>query len=149
MTDAERRHEILDALAGAADRMAFAIASLGEAYEHLDEQNADRMEDDLFRPAQSAYGLALRTHAAFAELHGLPGREFAQGHAPAAHEPRAPIVAAGDALAEADERVIELQDSMLPVEYGDQALREGLAEIRRHLGAGRRGAQEIVRTLGR
>ena len=149
MSDAERRQEILDTLAGATDRIALAIAALGEAYDHLDEHTADRLEADLFRPAQAAYGLAQRTHASFAERHRLTSPPFTPAHTPAAHEPRTPILAAADALAEADAQLAELQDSMLPVEYGDQALREGLAEIRRHLNAGRRGSQDIVRTLGR
>jgi hypothetical protein len=149
MSDAERRQEILDALAGATDRIALAIAALGEAYDHLDEHTADRLEADLFRPAQAAYGLAQRTHSAFAARHGLTSPPFAPANAPAAHEPRTPILAATEALAEADAQLVELQDSMLPVEYGDQPLREALAEVRRHLNAGRRGSQEIVRTLGR
>src|SRR6476661_3946333 len=129
MSDAERRQEILDTLAGATDRIALAIAALGEAYDHLDEHTADRLEADLFRPAQAAYGLAQRTHASFAERHRLTSPPFTPAHTPAAHEPRTPILAAADALAEADAQLAELQDSMLPVEYGDQALREGLAEI--------------------
>jgi hypothetical protein len=35
-----------------------------------------------------------------------------------------------DAVATADEMLIELQDSMRPVEVGDAELRAGLAEVR-------------------
>ena len=53
-----------------------ALASLTEAYEMLDESTGDRVEQELFRPVQMAYGRAKRTHAEFAERHQLVGREF-------------------------------------------------------------------------
>jgi hypothetical protein len=150
MADASARHDILDAIAEAAREVAFAIASLGEAYELLDDHTADRLEDLLFRPVQAAYGVAQKTHAAFAAQHRLPGAAFEPGHAPAAtHGPRQPIDAAVDALRRADERLSELQDSMLPVEYGDPGLRAGLSEVRRLLDEAVRNARDIVRTLGR
>ena len=70
------RQELLDDLARATEALAVALAAAGEAYEQLDERNADRLEDELFRPLQLAYGQARRTHAGFAERHGLPGRTF-------------------------------------------------------------------------
>lgn len=150
MADASARQDILDAIAEATGEIAFAIASLGEAYELLDDTTADRLEAELFRPAQAAYGLAQKTHAAFAARHSLPSPPFAPRTAPAAtHGPRAPIDAAVEALAEADDRLSELQDSMLPVEYGDPELRAGLSGVRRHLDDAVRYAREIVRTLGR
>ncbi len=75
-TDAEARQELLDTLAAATDEIAFALACLGAAYEQLDQYSADRLEEQLFRPIQKAYGAAKRTHAAFAARHGLPGRTF-------------------------------------------------------------------------
>jgi hypothetical protein len=150
MADASARQDILDAIAEAAGEVAFALASLGEAYELLDDHTADRLEERLFRPTQSAYGVAQRTHAAFAARHRLPSPAFAPRTAPAAtHGPRPPIDAAVEALRTADDRIAELQDSMLPVEYGDPDLRAGLSEVRRLVDDAVRGAQDIVRTLGR
>src|SRR3712207_8397736 len=58
-------------------RSGVALAALGAAYDRLDEAAADRLEEQLFRPVQAAYGRAQRTYAGFAERHGLPGRSFA------------------------------------------------------------------------
>lgn len=150
MADADARQEILEAIAEAVDHLAFAIASLGEAYELLDDRTADRLEVELFRPVQAAYGLAQRTHAEFAARHGLRGEVFAPRTAPAAtHGPRAPIDAAVEAVRQADERLSELQDSFLPVEYGDQGLRTQLSDVRLLLGDVVPYARELVRTLGR
>ena len=66
-TNAEARQDLLDIVAEAIDELAVALAALGEAYEQLDEQHADELEEQLFRPVQVAYGRAKRTHAAFAE----------------------------------------------------------------------------------
>jgi hypothetical protein len=54
-----------------------------------------------------------------------------------------------EAVDDADETLVELQDSMLPVEVGDPELRAGLAEVRELVGALRGRARELVRTLGR
>jgi hypothetical protein len=147
---AQARRELLDDLAGAADEIGVALAALGEAYEQLDEVNADRLEEELFRPLQSAYGRARRTHAEFAARHGLPGRAF---------EPATPghlsqgvkgfVDGAVQAAARADGRIAALQDSMRPVEVGDAELRAGLSEVRRLLGDVPVRARELVRTLGR
>ena len=75
---AETRQALLDTIAEAIDELAVALAALGAAYEQLDEHNADLLEAELFRPIQTAYGRAQRTHAAFAERYGLPGRTFQQ-----------------------------------------------------------------------
>ena len=68
----EARQQLLDEVAQAIDRLAIALAALGAAYEALDEQAGDRLEEALFRPVQAAYGRAKRTHAGFAERHGSP-----------------------------------------------------------------------------
>ena len=60
---AEARQQLLDDLAGAIEALGDALAALGAAYELLDEQTADRMEEQLFRPVQQAYGRAQRTHS--------------------------------------------------------------------------------------
>ena len=87
-TTAEARQQLLDDLAHAVDEIGVALAALGGAYELLDEHTADRLEEELFRPVQVAYGRAQRTHAGFAERHGLPGRAFEPSTAAAPHRAR-------------------------------------------------------------
>lgn len=146
----EARQELLDTLGEAIDEIAAALAALGEAYERLDVLGADRLEEELFRPVQAAYGRAKRTHGGFAERHGLPGRTFD------AATPGLPstglrgfLDSAVDSVAEADALLAELQDSMMPVEVGDRELRAGLTEVRELVGQLRTRAREFVRTLGR
>jgi hypothetical protein len=146
----EARRELLDDIAEAIEHLSLALAALGTAYEQLDERTADRLEDELFGPAQLAYGRARRTHTAFAERHRLPTRTFA----PAA--PRAPshgvsglVGMAVEEVEHADGTLTELQDSMRPVEVGDPELRAGLAEVRELLAVLPERARELLRTLGR
>jgi hypothetical protein len=147
---AEARQELLDSVAEAIDEIGAALAALGAAYEQLDEQTADRMEEELFRPVQVAYGRAQRTHAAFAERYGLPGRTFEPATAGLPSQGvRGFLDGAVEAVESADDILIELQDSMRPVEVGDAELRAGLAEVRELLGTLRVRAREIVRRLGR
>jgi len=73
---AEARQELLDTIADAIDELGVALAALGEAYEQLDERAADTLEEQLFRPVQTAYGRAQRTHAGFAQRFGLNARAF-------------------------------------------------------------------------
>jgi hypothetical protein len=146
----EARQELLDDIASAIERLAAALADLGTAYEQLDEQTADRLEDALFRPAQTAYGRARRTHAGFAQRHGLPARDFAPAAAGTlSHGVRELVDRATDAIAEADDILAELQDSMRPVEVGDPELRAGLADVRERLAALPDAARALTRTLGR
>jgi hypothetical protein len=49
----------------------------------------------------------------------------------------------------ADSVLARLQDSMMPVEVGDEQLRAGLAEVRRLLSALGEGARRFVSLLGR
>jgi hypothetical protein len=149
-TTADARQGLLDTVATATDQLGLALAALGEAYEQLDEQSAERLEERLFRPVQSAYGRAQRTYAAFAERHRLGGRAFRPP------VPGAPstgvkgfIDGALQAVASADRTLAELQDSMLPVEVGDPDLRAGLREVRELLGPLSASAREFARTLGR
>jgi acyl-coenzyme A synthetase/AMP-(fatty) acid ligase len=146
----EARQELLDSIAEAIGEIGTALAMLGAAYERLDEQTADRLEEQLFRPVQVAYGRAQRTHAGFAERHGLPGRTFEPASAGLPSQGvRALLDSAVDAVDAADGVLAELQDSMRPVEVGDAELRAGLAEVRELLGALRGRARELVRVLGR
>jgi hypothetical protein len=146
----EARQEMLDTLADAIDEIAVALAALGAAYEQLGTGPADRLEEELFRPVQMAYGRAKRTHAGFAQRQSLPGRTFtpATPGLPSTGV-RGFIDSAVEAAAEADAILVELQDSMMPVEVGDAELRTGLAESRELLGDVRSRAREFVRTLGR
>ncbi len=147
---AEARQNLLDDMALAIEELALALAVLGAAYELLDERTADRLEEELFRGVQTAFGRAQRTHAAFAARYSLQGRTFEQ---PSAGLPsqgaRAFLERAGEAITEADTLLAELQDSMLPVEVGDPELRAGLAEIRTLVGELQGRAQQFVRGFGR
>ncbi len=149
-TTSEGREQILGDLGIATDRIAEALALLGEAYEHLDEHLADELEERLFRPVQSAYGRAQRTHAEFAARSGMRSRAFAPATQPGPSENvRDLIERAADAAHEADQEIAELQDSMLPVEVGDTELRAGLAAVREALDPVPARARELVRGIGR
>src|ERR671931_1512076 len=109
----EAREELLATIAAATDEIGVALAALGAAYEQLDERAGDRLEEALFRPVQVAYGRAKRTHAGFAERHGLPARTFAEA---AAGHPSQGVKGFLDtavaATGRADLRLAELQDSL-------------------------------------
>ena len=147
---AEARQELLDTIADAVDELGAALAALGAAYEQLDERNADRLEEELFGPVQKAYGRAKRTHAGFAQRHGLEGRGFEPANAGVPSTGIKGFVGeAVDDVAEADALLSELQDSMAPIEVGDPELRAGLEEVRELASHVRENAREFVRTLGR
>jgi hypothetical protein len=146
----EARAQLLDDVADATDQLALALASLGEAYEELDEQTGDALEEQLFRPMQSAYGRLRRTHSSFAERSGLPGREFATSSGGMhSGDPRVYVDRAVEAIERADQILAELQDSMMPVEVGDRELREGLSEVRETIAALPARARRLMRTQGR
>ena len=149
-TTAEGREQVLSDLAVAVDQIADALARLGEAYEQLDETHADVLEEQLFRPVQSAYGRAVRTHTDFASRSGLRPRSFAP-HSPGLQSQTVQdlIERAADAVQDADQSIAELQDSMLPVEVGDTELRAGLSGVRETLSAVPVRARALVRTVGR
>jgi len=147
---AEARQRLLDDFAEAIDEIGAALAALGGAYELLDEHTADRLEEQLFRPIQVAYGRAQRTHAGFAERYGLQGRKFTPATPGVASQGvKSFLETAVEAVGEADTILAEIQDSMMPVEVGDPELRAGLAEVRELVGHLRARARELVRTLGR
>ncbi len=147
---ADARRQLLDDVAEAADQLALGLASLGEAYEELDEQTADRLEEELFRPMQSAYGRLRRTHSSFAERHGLPSREFAQSSGGMhSGDPRVYVQRAVEAIERADHVLAELQDSMMPVEVGDRELREGLSVVRETISELPARARGLMRAQGR
>jgi len=147
---AEARQELLDAIAQATDHIGAALAALGAAYEQLDEQSGDRLEDELFRPVQLAYGRARRTHTGFAERHGLPTRAFepvAPGHP--SQGVKGFIDGAIESVAAADLELSTLQDSMRPVEVGDPDLRAGLSEVRELLADLPSRSRRFVSLFGR
>lgn len=149
-TAAEARQQVLDVLAVAADELGAALASLGEAYEQLDDRSGQQLEEQLFRPVQLAYGRAKRTHADFATRYGLSGREFElSGEVAPGSGVKGLVEAAVEAAGRADGALVELQDSMLPVEVGDAELRSGVTQVRELLGPIRSRARELVRTFGR
>jgi hypothetical protein len=149
-TVAEGRQEILDQLAGAIALLATAVAALTGAYERLDEQRSDALEEELFRPAQLAYGRARRTYNEFADRSGLERTTFPEGSAGPEHQNAIAMIGrATEAAQRADHAIAELQDSMLPVEVGDQELRAGLSETRSLIDPVPSRAQQFVRTVGR
>jgi hypothetical protein len=147
---AEARQELLDALAAATDDIGVALGALGDAYELLDDASAEQLEEILFGPVQAAYGRAKRTHAEFADRHGLPKRTFGS---PAPGAPSRGVKGFLDqavaAAVKADGELGQLQDSMLPVEVGDAELRAGMAEVRRQLADVPAHARQLASRLGR
>lgn len=149
-TTAQGRQRLLDELASAAEQISLALASLGEAYEALDERSAERLEDELFGPTQLALGRAKRAHSSFAQRHDMPARDIPSARAGAPSiGVKGFLQDAMSAIGAADQELAELQDSMLPVEIGDAQVRADLQEIRTLLGElpGRVRAQ--LRTFGR
>jgi hypothetical protein len=150
VTALEARTKILADLAVAVDRAALAVAAFGEAFEQLPDAAGERLQSELFRPAQRAFARGQRTHSGFAERHGLEGRTFELPSPGLASQGASVLVERGVAAAfDADRRVAELQDSLLPVESGDAELRSGLSEFREALAPVPGNAREFLRVLGR
>lgn len=143
------REQILQDVASAAQDLGSALASLGEAYEHLDDQAAERMEDELFRPLQAAFGQLKRTHEEFAQRYRLQGRDFPPAPVPLPGDPRHLFERAAESIRAADETLGALQDSLLPVEVGDEALRAGLSRVRVLISPLPPASARLVRTIGR
>jgi hypothetical protein len=149
-SNAQATQHLLDTLAVATDDLGIALAYLGEAYEQLDESLAQRLEDELFRPVQTAYGRAQRVHAEFANRRGLPEHAFGTPSPHTReHDAKGIINSAVAAVERADTTLATLQDSMLPVEVGDPPLRAGLEQVRALLDGTSERAREITRRLGR
>jgi hypothetical protein len=146
----EARVQMLTDMAAAAEELALALASLSEAYEELDDDAADALEAGMFRPVQAAYGRLKRTHTEFSARYRLPERAF-QDRSAGMHsgDPRVYIERALEAAENADQAIAALQDSMMPVEVGDQELRAGLAETRAALSDVPAQGRRLLRTVGR
>jgi hypothetical protein len=149
-TTREDREEILDELATAISHLALAVACLSEAFELLAVDAADRLEDELYRPVQRAFGQAQRAHSEFAERSALPRCDF-QLPSPGLRSQGANafVERAATASTDASRTITDLQDSMLPIESGDAELRKGLSEVRERLDGVPAGARQFLRTLGR
>jgi hypothetical protein len=147
----EAREELLQTIGDAIDELGRALGALGDAYEQLDERTADALEEDLFRPAQAAYGRAKRTYTGFAQRHDLAADRAFEPVSPgaASRGVRAFVEIAVESVEEADTILADLQDSMRPVEVGDAELRAGLAEVRERLGALPDRAQRLISRFGR
>lgn len=141
---------MLDDIAVAVDEIGVAIACLTEAYEALDEEGADVLEERMFRPVQAAYGRLRRTQNEFAARHRAPAQTFApRSSGTHATDPRVYIERAVEAAGGAEQRLADLQDSMMPVEVGDPELRAGLAETRALLADVPARGRLLLRTVGR
>jgi len=149
-TSADGRAQLLEVIGAAADRLSVALGLLSGAYDLLGEVAAERLEDEVFRPVQLAYGRIRRTHADFAARYEMQSREFAPSPegAPSRGVGGLLEAAVGEVLA-ADGELATLQDSMLPVEVGDEELRAGLADVRTRLAGVPGAAREMMRTFGR
>jgi hypothetical protein len=148
-TNAEGRTQILDDTAAAITQLGIALAELAEAYEHLDERSADHMEQVLHRPLQSAYGQLKRTNAEFARRFGLVAPDALDSNRPAPEDPRLALENAADAIQEADDMLAGLQDTLLPVEVGDQELRAGLSGVRNAITSLPGACDELISRFGR
>lgn len=149
-TTVEGREQIVEELAGTTDQLALAVACLGEAFELLDTGSAERLESDLFRPVQKAYAGNKRTLTQFADRYGLNVRPLETPSAGLKSQGvKSFVERAAEAADFADQGLAELQDSMMPIEFGDAELRAALAEIRELLGSLPVPARQFLRTLGR
>jgi len=146
----EARQQLLDELAQATDHLGDALASVGAAYEQLDEQQADRLEDLLFRPLQRAYGRARRTYAEFAGRYGLGGREFTM---PSPGLPSTGVKGfienAVQGVERAELELVALQESAIAIEVGDVEFRAGLSDVRRVIDGFSQQARGFVSAYGR
>jgi hypothetical protein len=99
---------------------------------------------------QMAYGRAKRTHTEFARRHGLRAAALEPQPTGLPSQGAAGFIArAVDAVGVADRTLAGLQDSMLPVEAGDEELRAGLRAAREPLGGLPGKARGFLRGLGR
>jgi len=150
-TTSEGRQQLLAQLADAVDEIGFALASLGAAYEQLDDATADKLEEELFGPVQRAYGRAKRAHVAFADRAGLPNATFEQDESAGRPSTGAKgfIDNAVTAVGAANGKLATLQDSPELLEVGDLEFRKDVSEIRELLGDVPHAARELTRRLGR
>jgi hypothetical protein len=146
----EARQELVDSVAEAAGELASALTYVGAAYEELDEQSGDHLEEELFRPLQVAYGRAQRTVTTFADRHRLTVPDMGGRDAGLVSRGVKELIGDGsDAIQQAEAILTELQDSLSPVEVGDPELRAGLADIRERLADLPARAEGFISRFGR
>lgn len=146
----QARAELLETVAAAAAHLGTAVGWLTLAYDHLDDQTADTLEEQLFGPVQKAYGRARRTHDGFAERFALEAGPIEPAEPHAGNRPvRDLIEHASGEVAHANALLVELQDSMRPVEVGDAELRAGLADVRTAIGDVPARTRALLGRLGR
>ena len=147
----DARIGLLGELAAAIEALARAFALLGAAYELVDEGTGDRLEEQLYGPTQKAYASLRRTHAAYAQEYDMRPQTFdspdLESHGRA--QPREVIEGAIEALEEADAILVEIQDSGLGVEAGNQKSRAGVSDVRRQLDPLQGRAETMLGLLGR
>lgn len=141
---------MLEDIARAVADLSVALACLAEAYELVDEQLADALEEQVFRPVQGAYARGRRTFTDFAARNGIevdaPGEGSSGVHST---DPRVYLERALEAVEHADLAIAELQDSLMPVEVGDRELRDGLAATRELIGPVPGRTRSLERSFGR
>jgi hypothetical protein len=149
-SEADARQQLLDALGEATDHLARALAALAAAYEQLDDQQGERLEQQLFLPVQRAYGRAKRTYGDFASRYELTQREFAL---PSPGLPSTGVKGfiedALEAVQRSELELVALQESSVAIDVGDAELRAGLSEVRRMLGGLSQHARTFLRSFGR
>jgi hypothetical protein len=146
----EARQELADSVADAAGQLGTAVACLGAAYEGLDDDHGDRLEEALFRPVQLAYGRAQRVATSFAERTAIKVPSIdARDAGPPSRGVRGHIEDAAEAVFLAESILTELQDSLSPVEVGDAELRAGLADVRERIAGIPSAADHFISRFGR
>lgn len=149
-TTEQAQRQLLESLVTAAGQVAGALAALSEAHELLDEQMAERLEEELFRPIQRAYGRLRRICTEFAARSGLESESVQEPPRGApSHGAKGFIEDATEAASGADKTLADLQDSMLPVEVGDVEMRTAISQVREMLSNVERNGRDLLRTFGR
>ena len=149
-TTREAHEQIVNELGWAVGQIALASECLSDAYEELDVTTADRLEEELYRPLQRAFGRAKRTLVDFAAQTGL---EPSEGEPDSAGPPRLTVkqkIERALALAaDGGQRIAELQDSDMAIASANAELRAGLAETRRLLAELCSRGPSFLRSFGR
>ena len=149
-TNLEGREGLLEALAESAEQVGAALEYLGAAHERIDDQSAEKLEEQLFGSTQKAYAGARKAYMGFASRHGLSTRDFDAPSVPPGSLKGAELIEMAANEAEgADEMLAGLQDDQRLVEVGDVELRSGVAEVRQAIGDVPLRAREMLRMLGR
>jgi len=148
--DRSARLRLLEGLAAQTERLARALAQLGEVYDHLDERRAEDLEERLFKPLQRAYARAQRAVGDYAAGNGLPTPSVAPAPPPLPAAGVRELVARALAeLEEADAGMVAIQDDDLYPEISDQPLRAAIGEIRSILAGCAQAGRELLKEFGR